>query len=222
MVKGLINGIAVTAPEGSTILEAARAAGIQIPTLCYLKDVNEIGACRVCVVEVKGVEKLVSSCDTPFTEGIEVVTNSPRVLAARRENVSLILSEHNTSCTTCVRSGNCTLQKLANDLNLTGDGLPCTPAEKDWDASLPLQRDASKCVKCLRCVSVCEKVQGLGIWEVNGTGANTAVGVVGGLKLRDVNCALCGQCVCHLHTESCGTACDDCNTLFQREIGIHI
>ncbi|MCQ2424531.1 MAG: [FeFe] hydrogenase, group A [Lachnospiraceae bacterium] len=215
MVNGFINGISVCVPEGTTVLEAAKTVGVRIPTLCYLKDINEIGACRVCVVEIKGAEKLFAACDTVFAEGMEVFTHTPKAIAARRENVAMILSEHKTACTTCVRGGNCTLQSLANELNITSVGLPVTPAEKDWDDGLPLIRDASKCVRCMRCVSVCEKVQGLGVWEVTGTGARTAIGVRGGKSLSDINCALCGQCVTHCPTGAL-TARDDTAKLLGR------
>ena len=113
-----INGLNVTAPAGSTILEAAQAAGIKIPTLCYLKEINEIGACRVCAVEIKGKDTLVAACNTKAEEGMEVFTSSAKAIHARRMNVEFILSRHNTNCTSCVRSGNCSLQTLANDLNI--------------------------------------------------------------------------------------------------------
>lgn len=197
MVNGFINSLPVSVEEGTTILKAAQSLGIKIPTLCYLENINEIGACRVCVVENKGTKKLLAACNTEFTEGMDILTNSPRVIEARRTNVALILSEHNTSCTTCLRSGNCTLQTLATELGLLDNDLDSEPSYEYWDASLPLVRDASKCIKCMRCVQVCEKVQNLGIWEAVGSGERLTVGLKDGLKLADTHCALCGQCVTH-------------------------
>ena len=114
MVNAKINGISVSVPEGTTILEAAKSAGITIPTLCYLKDINEIGACRICVVEAAGRDKLIAACNNQIEEGMEILTESPKARAARRVNLELILSQHNTECTTCPRNGNCTLQSLAD------------------------------------------------------------------------------------------------------------
>ena len=132
MVNIIINRQKVCVPEGTTILEAAKKIGINIPTLCYLKGINEIGACRVCIVEVAGTSRLVTSCNTPVTEGMEVFTNSARVREARKTNVELILSQHHTNCPTCVRSGNCKLQKVANDLNLVTDEYPIHYAKTRW------------------------------------------------------------------------------------------
>ena len=198
MVKVKINGRELEVAEGTTILEAARANGIVIPTLCYLKDLNEVGACRVCVVEVKGAERLVSSCNTPVAEGMEVETNSPRALEARRQNLQLILSGHDCNCLTCVRNGKCRLQTLAQNMNLLERQPYAVKKAKDrWDPNLPLVRTDSRCISCLRCVSVCEKVQGMKVWDVLGLGTRTRVGVRGGKPLSDVNCTLCGQCVTH-------------------------
>ncbi|MBR0185270.1 MAG: (2Fe-2S)-binding protein, partial [Synergistaceae bacterium] len=118
MVNATINGKAIQVPENTTILEAAKLNHITIPHLCYLKKVNEIGACRVCVVEIEGLDRLVSSCNTIVQEGMKIITNSPKVRQARRVNVELILSQHNARCAECVRSGNCELQKTANDLGI--------------------------------------------------------------------------------------------------------
>lgn len=197
MVKLTIDGKHVSVKEGTTILEAARSVGIRIPTLCYLKDVNEIGACRVCIVEVVGNENLCAACNTQAEDGMEVLTNSARVRSARQINVELILSAHNTNCTSCVRNGNCTLQTLCQDLNITDIPFEVSYPKKNWDKTLPLIRDREKCVKCMRCISFCEKVQGLGVWDVLGTGHRTTVGLRGTSNLRDANCALCGQCITH-------------------------
>ena len=197
MVNLTIDGRAVSVPAGTTILEAARQAGVYIPTLCYLKDLNEIAACRVCVVEVEGNEKLNAACNTAVEEGMVVHTASPRVLRARRINVQLILSQHNVSCATCVREGNCALQRVCRELNLLDDPFDNKALPFRWDKGFPLIRDAGKCVQCLRCVNVCEKVQGLGVWAFNGTGRLSQVEVRGGMDIKDVNCALCGQCITH-------------------------
>ena len=197
MVKLTIDNIPVEVQEGTTILTAARQAGIEIPTLCYLKDINEIGACRICLVEIEGNDRLAAACNSVAEEGMAVLTASPKVLAARRTNLELILSQHNSNCTTCARSGSCTLQELSRRFGLTDMPYQVKPAEEKWDKSFPLIRDGSKCIKCMRCVQVCDKIQGLGIWDVNGTGARTTVGVSGGRNIADTDCALCGQCITH-------------------------
>jgi len=197
MVSITIDGRALSVAENKTILEAARENGILIPTLCYLKEINEIGACRICVVEVKGSERLVAACNTPVAEGMEIVTNSPRVIEARRANLALILSEHDCHCPTCVRSGNCSLQTLAMNLNVLDQPYAVKLPRNDWDASLPLIRTQSKCISCLRCVDVCAKVQGMNVWDLLGTGLHAHVGVAGGKKLTEANCTYCGQCITH-------------------------
>ena len=197
MVHLTIDGMAVTVPGGTSILEAARSVGINVPSLCYLKDINEIAACRVCVVEIEGIQKLVASCNNRVWEGMVVHTNSPRVREARRTNVELILSQHNCDCPYCVRSGNCQLQKLANDLGLSHLNYHKEIPSSPWPASFPLIRDASKCIKCMRCVQVCDKVQSLNIWDVTNTGSRTTVDVSRGRTIREADCALCGQCITH-------------------------
>ena len=160
MVKLTIDGKTVTAREGTTILEAARDNGIHIPSLCYLKDINQIAACRICVVEIEGITRLMPACDNQVAEGMVIRTNSPRVREARRVNLQLILSQHDCRCATCVRSGNCTLQKLANDMNLLSVPYETELPIQRWNQKLPLIRNAAKCVKCMRCVQICDKVQG--------------------------------------------------------------
>ena len=192
-----INGKKLEVAEGKTILEAARENGILIPTLCYLKEINEVAACRMCVVEVKGCERLVAACNTKVAEGMEIVTDSQRVIDARRNNLALILSEHDCHCPTCVRSGNCSLQLLAQNLNVLEQPYEVKLPKNRWDGGLPLVRTDSKCVKCLRCVDVCDKVQGMKVWDLLGLGKNARVGVRGGAKLTDVNCTYCGQCITH-------------------------
>lgn len=195
MVNLTIDNKPVSVEEGTTILDAARKAGINVPTLCYLKEINEIGACRICVVEVEGVERCVTACNTVATEGMVVHTNSQKARITRKTNVKLILSQHKTNCTTCVRSGNCTLQTVANDLNVTKMNYDSVIEEKDWDGKSPLIRDASKCVKCMRCVQTCDKVQGMHVWDVVNTGSHTTVGVRDNKQFCDVNCTICGQCI---------------------------
>ena len=200
MINLKINGMNVTAKEGVTVLEAARSAGIKIPTLCYLKDINEIGACRLCVVEVKGAERLCAACNTVVAEGMEVLTNSPRVIAARRTNLALILSKHDSHCTTCVRSGTCLLQDLSREFNM--GKIPFAQSESDlpWDETLPLIRTQSKCVQCMRCVNVCDKIQAMKVWALIGTGSRSKVWVRGGKKFAETACAFCGQCITHCPT----------------------
>ena len=197
MVNAVINGRAVSVPEGTTIMEAAETVGIKIPKLCYLKGINEIGGCRVCVVEIEGVDRVVSSCNHMLEEGMVIHTNSPRVRSIRKTNIQLILSQHNSDCPVCLRNGNCTLQDLTREM-----GILTVPFKKeceafDWDCSFPIVRDASKCVKCMRCVNICEKVQGLGVWEIVNTGYRTTIQVRDHKSIRESNCAACGQCVTH-------------------------
>ena len=197
MVNLTIDGMAVSVPRGTSILNAARSVGINIPSLFYLKDLNEIAACRVCVVEIEGIQKLVAACNNHVWDGMVVYTNSPRVREARRTNVELILSQHNCDCPYCVRSGNCELQKLANDLGLSHLNYHKEPAPANWDVTFPMIRDASKCIKCMRCIQVCDKVQSLNIWDIANTGSRTTVDVSLGRNIREADCALCGQCVTH-------------------------
>ncbi len=197
MVKLTIDGKTVTAREGTTILEAARDNGIHIPSLCYLKEINQIAACRICVVEIEGITRLMPACDNQVAEGMVIRTNSPRVREARRVNLQLILSQHDCRCATCVRSGNCTLQKLANDMNLLSVPYETELPIQRWNQKLPLIRNAAKCVKCMRCVQICDKVQGLHIWDVAGTGSRTTVNVSKNRKLEEADCAYCAQCITH-------------------------
>ncbi len=192
-----INNREVTVKDGTTILGAAAMAGIQIPTLCFLKDINEVAACRVCIVEVEGSSKLVAACNTVAEDGMVIYTNSPRVRAARKTNVQLILANHDYHCATCVRSGNCALQSLANDLGITEVPFYEGCAEEEWNPDIPLIRDASKCIKCMRCVSVCNKIQNMQVWDLKSNGLNAEIKVKGGQRLEAVECAMCGQCITH-------------------------
>ena len=197
MVTLTIDHRTVTVPEGTTILDAARSIRLEIPTLCYLKDLNEIGACRICIVEVEGHERLVPSCNNVVSEGMVVYTNSPRVREARRVNLRLLLSQHDTKCTQCTRSGNCKLQDLCNDYNLLGDHYikDLRPVAEHFNT--PVIRLENRCIKCMRCIQVCDKIQSMNIWDLIGTGARTNVGVAGHRTLAESDCAFCGQCITH-------------------------
>lgn len=200
MVNLTIDNKAISVPAGTTIMEAAEQNDIIIPRLCYLKGINEIGACRVCVVEVEGQDKLIPSCNNTVEEGMVVYTNSPRVRMNRKNTVELILSQHDCQCAACVRSGNCSLQTLANDLNIIDipfrQELEITP----WKQDFPLIRDSKKCIKCMRCVQVCDKVQSLNIWDVESTGSRTTVNVSKNRRIEEADCSLCGQCITHCPT----------------------
>ena len=197
MVTLTIDGRTVTVPEDTTILEAARSIHIDIPTLCYLKDINEIGACRICMVEVEGQPRLVPACDNVVDEGMAVHTNSPRVRETRRVNLRLLLSQHDTKCTKCTRSGNCKLQQLTNDYNLLGEHYIDDLRNAPPDFSNPVVRIENRCVKCMRCIQICDKVQTMGIWDLMGTGSHTTVGVARTRTLGESDCTFCGQCITH-------------------------
>ena len=197
MVTLTIDGHAVTVPEDTTILEAARSIHIEIPTLCYLKGINEIGACRICTVEVEGQPRLVPACDNVVSQGMVVHTNSPRVREARRVNLRLLLSQHDTKCTKCTRSGNCKLQQLTNDYNLLGEHYIEDLRNIPDDFSNPVIRLENRCVKCMRCIQICDKVQTMGIWDLMGTGSHTTVGVARTRTLGESDCTFCGQCITH-------------------------
>lgn len=197
MVTITIDGNVCEVPASMTILEAAASVGIKIPTLCYLKDLNEVGGCRVCVVEVEGAEHLVAACNNIVLDGMVVHTNTPKVRAARMTNVELLLSQHDSSCTSCVRSGNCTLQTVANDLGIYRLPYKKHVEHNSWDRTFPLIRDNEKCIRCLRCIQVCEKVQGLGVWDLTNRASHASVDVRGRKPITEVDCAACGQCITH-------------------------
>lgn len=200
MVTLTIDGKIAQVPKGTTIMEAAKSVNIQIPHLCYLKEINEIAACRVCCVEVEGERAMVTACNNHVKEGMVVHTNSPRARTTRRTNVQLILSQHDCKCATCVRSGNCQLQNISNDL-----GILELPFETQlpqglrsaWTKTFPLYRDFNKCIKCMRCIQICDKIQTLSIWDLAGTGSRTTIDVSGNRVIKDSDCALCGQCITH-------------------------
>ena len=197
MVTLTIDNRTVTVPEGTTILEAARTARIEIPTMCYLKEINEIGACRLCIVEVEGQERLIPSCNNVVAEGMVIHTHSPRVREARRVNLRLLLSQHEIRCTKCTRSGNCRLQQLANDYNLLGEHYIKDLRNIPTDFSNPVVRIENRCVRCMRCVQICDKVQGMHVWDLMGTGSHTTIGVGKYRTLGESDCTFCGQCVVH-------------------------
>ncbi|MDO4395541.1 MAG: NADH-dependent [FeFe] hydrogenase, group A6 [Clostridia bacterium] len=197
MINLKINGVDVQAPAGSTILEAARLNGIEIPTLCFLKEINEIGACRICVVEVKGARTLVTSCVYPINEGMEVLTSSPKVLESRKKTLQLLLSNHDRKCLSCVRSGNCELQQLCHDYGVDDESYyDGEKPETRLDLSAThMVRDNSKCILCRRCTAVCEKIQGVGVIGANGRGFSTFIGSQFNMGLGDTSCVSCGQCI---------------------------
>ena len=196
MVNLTINNIPVTVPAGTTILEAARDAGIKIPSLCFLKGVNEIGACRICVVEVKGARSLVASCVYPVSEGMEVQTNSAKVRKSRKLTLELILSNHRMECLTCARNAHCELRELAAEFGL--DAVRYANDEllpQIEDSALHLVRDNSKCILCRRCTAACRKLQEVGVIGANDRGFATHIGCAFDRDLSEVDCVSCGQCI---------------------------
>src|SRR5690606_34447528 len=186
----------VEVPQGSTVLEAAREANIDIPTLCYLKDINEIGACRMCLVEVKGSRTLQASCVLPATDGMVVRTTTPAVREARKVNLELILSNHDRKCLTCVRSQNCELQALAEKLGVEDIRFEGEMTDEPVDDLSPsIVRDPNKCILCRRCIAVCRDVQGIGVIGATQRGFNTSVEPVFDLSIGEVPCINCGQCI---------------------------
>ncbi|MCM1090506.1 MAG: NADH-dependent [FeFe] hydrogenase, group A6 [Butyrivibrio sp.] len=200
MVKLTIDGIELEVAEGTTVMKAASSVGIEVPHLCFLEGINEISACKVCVVELQGKSKLITACNSPVEEGMVIYTNSPKVRKTRRTNVELILSQHDCHCATCVRSGNCSLQRISNDLGILEvpfkEEIPAVP----WDENFPLIRDSKKCIKCMRCVQICDKVQAMHVWDVQNTGSRTTVDVAGNEPIDCSDCTLCGQCITHCPT----------------------
>ena len=196
MINCKINGIAVSVPKGSTILEAARAAGVTIPTLCYLKDINEIGACRICVVEATGARGLVTACVYPVAEGMEVQTNTAKVQQARKTTLELILSTHEKKCLSCVRSGDCELQKMCRDYGIEdADRYEGFRPHYELDTSTAhLVRDNNKCILCRRCVAACRQ-QYVSVIGANDRGIDTHIGTPFEKALNDVPCVSCGQCI---------------------------
>ena len=200
MVAVTIDGKTVEAREGMTILGAAKAAGVDIPTLCWMKKINDIGACRVCVVEVEGEERMAAACNTAVRDGMVIHTNTPAVVRARQTNLQMILSEHRNECTSCARSETCALRRLCADFGIQSMPFDARPPKGEWDEDFPLVRDSSKCIKCMRCVAECEKVQHCAVWDFTGSGPHMKVTVKDGLNIDAAGCALCGQCITHCPT----------------------
>lgn len=196
MVKLTINNMEVEVPASYTVLEAAKEAGIHVPTLCYLKDLNEIGACRVCVVEVEGARTLQASCVLPVREGMTVKTNTKRVRESRKTTTELLLANHNRECLMCGRNGNCELQNLSEELGVSDVAFPGDKREEVVDDLSPsIVRDTSKCILCGRCVAACKKTQGLGVLDFQNRGFETIVGPAFGVSMKDAPCVYCGQCM---------------------------
>ena len=196
MVNIKIDGVDIAVKEDSTILEAARIANIDIPTLCYLKEINEVGDCRMCIVEVEGRKGFVTSCVQKVEEGMVVYTNTPSVLEARKTILELILSNHDRKCLTCVRSGNCELQDLSKKFGITNIEFEGERIEHEIDDKSPsIVRDFNKCVLCRRCVGVCKNVQEIGAIDSINRGFQSCVSTVCNNSLNDVDCTFCGQCI---------------------------
>ncbi len=196
LVNIKINNVTYQVEDGITILDACKQVGIKIPTLCYLKEINAIGACRVCVVEVKGARSLVASCVYPVREGLEIITNSKRVLDSRKTTVELILSDHNQDCLSCVRNGNCELQTLSQELGCDNTKWRGNKSEFVVDhSSASIVRDNSKCVLCRRCVAACKQIQSVSVIGANGRGFDTHIGCAFEMKLDNTPCVGCGQCI---------------------------
>lgn len=203
LVSISIDGRQYKVNKGFTVLEAARAVNIEIPSLCYLKEINEIGTCRVCVVEVEGTRNLQASCVYPVSEGLKIRTNTERVLRARRTAVSLLLSNHHRECLTCIRNLNCELQNVADNLGIRN--IPYTGEMKDYgfhDNNPAIQRDYNKCINCRRCMSICNKIQECYVYSPLERGLDTIISPAFQKDLSEVSCIMCGQCVIACPTAS--------------------
>ena len=193
-----INGTEYNVPKGSTVLEAARAAKIDIPTLCYLKDINEIGACRLCLVEVSEGGRpfrMVTACVYPATEGMEILTNTPKINKSRKTNLELVLSNHDRKCLSCVRSTTCELQKLCLEYGVDETKFEGVKNHYKVDTSTPIIRDNNKCILCRRCVAACKNVQGIGVIGANDRGFDTHIASAFEQPLGETSCINCGQCI---------------------------
>ena len=196
MVNITIDGKEAKVEKGLSILEAARTVGIDIPTLCFLKDINEVGDCRICLVQVEGRRGFATSCIQKVEEGMVIHTNTPEVMDARKVVLDLLISNHKVDCLTCVRSGNCELQNLAKKFNMTEIEFAGVRNEHEIDDKSPsIVRDFSKCILCRRCVATCKKVQGVGAIDTINRGFDSCVSTVENKSLNDVNCTFCGQCI---------------------------
>jgi NADP-reducing hydrogenase subunit HndD len=196
MVTVTIDNKEISVPKGTTVLEAAKQIGVHIPTLCYLKDINEFGACRMCLVEVEGVNRLLTSCILEATDGMKIKTNNKRIRQARKDNLELILSNHDRQCLTCSRNTNCELQSLCDDLGIRDIEFEGENTKYEIDYSSPsIVRDNNKCILCGRCVAVCDKVQHVGILGFKDRGFKTHIGQPFDKKLSESPCIGCGQCI---------------------------
>ena len=201
MVNIKINNMPLSVPKGISILEAARTAGIEIPTLCYLKKINEIGACRICMVEVKGARSLVTACVYPVNEGMEIFTNTERVRKSRKMTLELILSTHDRKCLSCVRSGTCELQQLCKEFGVDDEGRfdGANPVHEYDDSAIHMIRDNGKCILCRRCVAACQ-AQHISVIGANARGFDTHIGSAFERPLDSVACVSCGQCIVNCPT----------------------
>lgn len=201
MVNIKINNMPLSVPKGISILEAARMAGIEIPTLCYLKKINEIGACRICMVEVKGARSLVTACVYPVNEGMEIFTNTERVCKSRKMTLELILSTHDRKCLSCVRSGTCELQQLCKEFGVDDEGRfdGANPVHEYDDSAIHMIRDNGKCILCRRCVAACQ-AQHISVIGANARGFDTHIGSAFERPLDSVACVSCGQCIVNCPT----------------------
>lgn len=201
MVNIKINNMPLSVPKGISILEAARMAGIEIPTLCYLKKINEIGACRICMVEVKGARSLVTACVYPVNEGMEIFTNTERVRKSRKMTLELILSTHDRKCLSCVRSGTCELQQLCKEFGVDDEGRfdGANPVHEYDDSAIHMIRDNGKCILCRRCVAACQ-AQHISVIGANARGFDTHIGSAFEKPLDSVACVSCGQCIVNCPT----------------------
>ena len=201
MVNIKINNMPLSVPKGISILEAARTAGIEIPTLCYLKKINEIGACRICMVEVKGARSLVTACVYPVNEGMEIFTNTERVRKSRKTTLELILSTHDRKCLSCIRSGTCELQQLCKEFGVDDEGRfdGANPVHEYDDSAIHMIRDNGKCILCRRCVAACQ-AQHISVIGANARGFDTHIGSAFEKPLDSVACVSCGQCIVNCPT----------------------
>ena len=192
-----INGIEYSVPKGSTILEAANHAGVRIPTLCYMKDINAIGACRMCLVEVKGARGMAAACVYPVNDGMEIFTNTPKVIESRRKTLELMLSTHQKNCLSCVRSGSCELQALCNEYGITDEDFYAgeNPVHEIDTSARHMIRNNNKCILCRRCVATCSKLQSVAVIGANERGFRTHIGCAFDMDLAETTCVSCGQCI---------------------------